>query len=314
MRKISNVILFGLGAVGTIYADLLQNSENINFRVLVDEHRLERYVKNPIEYNGKLLNPTYVLPSETNFKADLVIIATKMSGLNDAIRELKNFVHENTIIISLLNGVESEKIIAEFYGREHLLYSYFIGHSSVRVGNKVTHDGLNTIVFGSDCPNDEENVRVLKEFFDRAGINYEIPKDIVHSLWLKFMLNVCANPTTALLRMNFGEMLRNKRFMELSVKIMKEVRSVAKAEGVNNTEIMVDETLASLKNMCPDGKTSMLQDIESGNKTEIDMFAGTVVRLGEKYGIQTPYCRFMLEMFEIIHENRDKRLGKVVTM
>ena len=313
MREISNVILCGLGAIGTIYADLLQNREGVDFRVLVDECRLDRYMNNPIEYNGKPLRPTYVLPSETNFKADLVIISTKMPGLNNAICELKNFVHENTIILSLLNGVESEKIIAEFYGRERLLYSYFIGHSSVRVGNKVTHDGHNIIVFGSDCRNDEENVRILKEFFDRTGINYEIPKDIVHSLWLKFMLNVCANPTTALLRMNFGEMLRNKKFMELSVKIMKEVQAVAKAEGVNNTEIMIDETLASLKNMCPEGKTSMLQDVESGKNTEIDMFAGTVVRLGKKYDIPTPYCEFLLEMFEIIHENQNKKLGKMIT-
>ena len=314
MKRISNVILCGLGAVGTIYANLLNKSEYTDFRVLVDGQRLEKYTKNPIEYNGQPLELNYILPNATDFKADLVIIATKMTGLKEAICQLKNFVGENTIIISLLNGVESEKIIAEFYGRERLLYSYFIGHSSVRVGNKVTHDNVNTVVFGSDCPNDEENVQTLKEFFERENIGYKIPDDVVRSLWLKYMLNVCANPTTALLRMNFGEMLANKKFMKLAVKIMKEVQAIAKAEGVNNTETMVDETIKSLKTMCPEGKTSMLQDVESGNKTEIDMFAGTMVRLGAKYGISTPYCKFLLEMFEIIHEGQTIKKEKALVV
>ena len=61
--------------------------------------------------------------------------------------------------------------------------------------------------------------------------------------------------------------------MELAVKIMKEVQAVAKAEGVNNTETMIDETLVNLSKMIPDGKTSMLQDVEAGRKTEVDMFA-----------------------------------------
>lgn len=311
MKEIKKVILCGLGAIGTIYADKLEKYDAKNLKVLVDESRYERYSKNPVIFNGRALNFEYVLPSEEDFKADLIILATKFAGLKDAIKNIKNFVKEDTVILSLLNGVTSEDIIADVYGKDKMLYSYFIGHSSVRFGNSVTHDDVNTIVFGAEN-NLGENVVAVKNFFDKVGINYKIPDDIKRSMWLKFMLNVSANQPTAILRMTFGDMFENTHFMKFAENIMREVQSVAKAEGVRNTETMVDEALKHLKTMTPDGKTSMLQDVEAGRKTEVDMFAGTVIELGKKHGIPTPYNKIMKEMIGIIEEHQDIHRQEVV--
>lgn len=311
MKEIKKVILCGLGAIGTIYADKLEKFDAENFKVLVDEARIERYKTNPIKFNGRQLNFDYILPSQEGFKADLIILATKFAGLKDAIKNIKNFVKEDTIILSLLNGVTSEDIIADVYGKDKMLYSYFIGHSSVRCGNSVTHDDVNTIVFGAEN-NLSENVLAVKNFFDKVGINYKIPDDIKRSMWLKFMLNVSANQPTAILRMTFGDMFENTHFMKFAENIMREVQSVAKAEGVLNTETMVDEALKHLKTMTPDGKTSMLQDVEAGRKTEVDMFAGTVIELGKKHGISTPYNKILREMIGIIEEHQDIHRQEVV--
>lgn len=311
MKEIKKVILCGLGAIGTIYADKLEKYDAKNLKVLVDESRYERYSKNSVIFNGRALNFEYVLPSEEDFKADLIILATKFAGLKDAIKNIKNFVKEDTVILSLLNGVTSEDIIADVYGKDKMLYSYFIGHSSVRCGNSVTHDDVNTIVFGAEN-NLGENVVAVKNFFDKVGINYKIPDDIKRSMWLKFMLNVSANQPTAILRMTFGDMFENTHFMKFAENIMREVQSVAKAEGVLNTETMVDEALKHLKTMTPDGKTSMLQDVEAGRKTEVDMFAGTVIELGKKHGISTPYNKILREMIGIIEEHQDIHRQEVV--
>lgn len=311
MKEIKKVILCGLGAIGTIYADKLEKFDAENFKVLVDEARIERYKTNPIKFNGRQLNFDYILPSQEGFKADLIILATKFAGLKDAIKNIKNFVKEDTVILSLLNGVTSEDIIADVYGKDKMLYSYFIGHSSVRCGNSVTHDDVNTIVFGAEN-NLGENVVAVKNFFDKVGINYKIPDDIKRSMWLKFMLNVSANQPTAILRMTFGDMFENTHFMKFAENIMREVQSVAKAEGVLNPETMVDEALKHLKTMTPDGKTSMLQDVEAGRKTEVDMFAGTVIELGKKHGISTPYNKILREMIGIIEEHQDIHRQEVV--
>lgn len=291
MREIKNVLLCGLGAIGSIFADSIIKSEFGDFRVLLDENRLKSYLENPVKFNGRELCPDYILPSDNHFKADLIIISTKYFGLNDAIKNIKNFVSSDTVILSLLNGITSEKLIAEKYGFDKILYSYFIGHSSVRQGRNITQDGVYKIVFGSD--KNLENVDRVKDYFDKVGINYEIPDDITYSMWLKFMLNVSSNQVSAILRYNFGQMFNNEKCMEFIVDVMKEVQAVAKAEGVRNTDRMLDDAMTNLKTMSPVGRTSMLQDVEAHRKTEVDMFAGTILEFGKKHNIPTP-CNSML--------------------
>lgn len=313
MRDIKNVLICGLGAIGSIYADKIQKFNPDSLRVLVDEERFERYSSNPIIFNGNELHFNYILPNDNGFKADLVIIATKYDGLSDVIKNMKNFIQSDTVILALLNGVTSEKIIAETYGREKLLYSYFIGHSAVRTGRNVIHDDVNTIVYGSENTADIENVQRVKKYFDSVGINYKIPEDIMYSLWLKYMLNVSANQSTAILKLTFGEMLANEKCMDFAINIMKEVQQIAKAEGVKNTDIMIDETIAHLHTMIPDGKTSMLQDVEAGRKTEVDMFAGTVIELGLKHNIQTPYNQIIKEILDAIYQNEIIKNSQILT-
>ena len=312
MNKIKNVLICGIGAIGSIYADKIQIYDGSSLRILIDKTRLQRYIDNPTVFNGRELKFNYVLPDEKNFKADLIIIATKFDGLKEAINNIENFIKDDTIILSLLNGVTSEWMIAEKYGREKVLYSYFIGHSAVREGRSIIHDDVNTIVYGSENAADFKNVERVREYFERAGINYSIPEDIIHSLWLKFMLNVSANQTTAILGLTFGELLENPKAMQFVRNILKEVVQIAKAEGVKNTDVMIDETVANLNKMCPEGKTSMLQDVEAGRKTEVDMFAGTVIELGLKHGINTPYNKVLKELIDTIYEKQQIENSKLL--
>ena len=251
------------------------------------------------------MNFDYILPDNSDYKADLIIIATKFDGLNDVIRDIENFVKDDTIIISLLNGVTSEELIAQKYGWKHTLISYFIGHSAMRNGNLITHDGVGTIVFGikDEAKTNPQDIETVKKYFDKVGIEYKTPDDMLRALWLKYMLNVSANQASAILKMTFGQMQSNPKFMELLIKIMKEVQSIAKAEGVKNTETMIDEALVGFHKMIPEGKTSMLQDVEARRKTEVDMFAGTIIELGIKHNIQTPYNQVMKDMIGVIHES-----------
>ncbi len=305
MKEIKNVVICGIGAVGSIYANKINEYDSNLLRVLVDKNRLEKYTTNPKIFNGKPLYFNYILPDATDFKADLIIIATKFDGLKETIKNIENFVKEDTIIISLLNGVTSEEMIAEKYGWKHILLSYFIGHSAMREGNKITHDGVGTVVYGVKDPEktDVQDIELVKNYLEKVGLDYKIPQDMQRALWLKYMLNVSSNQPSAILRMNFGQMQNNKKFMEFFTKIMKEVQIIAKAEGVKNTETMIDEALVTFNKMIPEGKTSMLQDVEAKRKTEVEMFAGTMIEFGKKHNIPTPYNQVMKDMLEVIHEN-----------
>ena len=306
MKEIQNILICGIGAVGSIYANKISEYDNNHLKILVDKNRLEKYTKNPKIFNGNELKLNYVLPQNTDYKADLILIATKFDGLNDVIKNIKNFVKEDTIIMSLLNGVISEELIAQKYGWKHTLLSYFIGHSAMRDDNKIFHDGTGKIVFGIKDKNltDISDIQKVQRFFNNVGIDYEIPEDMLHSYWLKFMLNVASNQPSAILNMTFGQMQKNPKFMNFFKKVMLEVVQIAKAQGVKNTQTIIDEAISSFNKMMPEGRTSTLQDIQAHRKTEVEIFAGTVIDLGKKYNIPTPYNIVMKEMIEIL-ENKE---------
>jgi len=302
MKEIKHVLICGIGAIGSIYADKISRYDNENLKILVDKSRLEKYSKSPKIFNGKELKLSYILPENTDFKADLIIIATKYDGLNEAINNIKNFVKDDTIILSLLNGVTSETLIAQKYGAKHIVHSYFVGHSAMRNGNNITFDGKGDVVFGVLNPEitDKNDENILKNYFDKVGIDYKMPDDIRHAMWLKFMLNVSSNQVSAILHKTFGQMQKSPKIRKLLENIMLEVVEIAKAKGVKNTQTMIDEAFKSFDKMIPEGKTSMLQDIEAGRKTEVEIFAGTVIKMGEEYNIPTPYNKFLKEMIEAV--------------
>ena len=305
MKDIENVVICGIGAIGSIYADKIHRYNSESLRVLVDKERFEKYTKSPKIFNGTPLDLKYILPEDNDFKADLVIIATKFDGLHDAICNIKNFVKKDTIILSLLNGVTSEEIIAKTYGWSHVPIAYYIGHSAMRDGNNITHDGIGTIVFGlkDKTKTDISDIDRLKKYFDKVGIDYNTPDDMLHSYWLKYMLNVSSNQPSAILGMTFGQMQKNSKFIEFMKNIIEEVAKIAKAEGVQNTETMYDEAMQSFYKMTPNGKTSMLQDVEAHRKTEVAIFADTMIEFGKKHNIPTPYNTVLKGLIEVIHEN-----------
>ncbi len=290
------VIICGLGAVGLTYACKLKDF--CELKILADETRIKRYQQNKPKLNGEEIDFDYVLPTES-FTADLIIIATKDSGLDDAIEYIKNFVGENTIILSLLNGVSSEEKIAKVYGKDKILYSYFIGHSAVRVGNSVTQDGVGKIVFGGD----DKNTKRLENFFKKCNIDYEIPEDIIYSLWLKFGLNIYLNQSSAIMGLTMGDMKRNPYFANFAKKLIAETKLIAQKSGVKNLENFESDALNALNLMCDEGKTSMYQDILAKRKTEVDIFAGEILRRGKEYGISTPYNEVVYNMIKIL-ENK----------
>ena len=297
MAEIKKVLLCGLGAVGLTVACRVQKNVPDCLKVLLDENRLGKLQQNPMKMNGEEKIFDYVLPSEKDFVADLVIISTKFDGLDSVLENIKNFVGSNTLILPIINGLKAEEKIAEKYGLEKVLRGYFICHSAERIENEVTQDGIFKIVFGSD---DEMKNSKVARFFETVKIDFEIPEDILYAKWVKFGLNIVVNQCSCLLKMKFGEMQRSEKFIAFAKNILKEVVELAKCEGVQGCEKLVDDVIKALFLMSEDGKTSMWQDIEAGKKTELDIFAGTVLELGKKHNVSTPYNQVFYEMIRLL--------------
>ena len=135
---------------------------------------------------------------------DLIIIAVKYNNLRDAIKQLKGLVGEKTIIMSLLNGIDSEEIIAEYLGNNNIVPSFIYKIDATKTNNVVTHFSKGIIVFGEKTGNISTNINLIKEIFDRAIINYEVSGHIVKRMWWKYMANIGLNQTTAYYRHHIG--------------------------------------------------------------------------------------------------------------
>lgn len=300
-KQIKNVLICGLGAIGSIYATKIKDNNVATLKILVDKNRLQKYKSTPLMFNGKSYEFDYITPNSIDYKADLIIIATKNNTLNEVITHIKNFVSDNTLIISLLNGLKSEEIIAKEFGAEKIIDSYYIGHTSTRKNREITHDGVYKTVFGEKDNNILSNrTKKLKDFFENNKIPYEIPIDMNYSKWWKFLVNIGYNQASVVFNATYNDFQKNEEINLFAIQLMKEVELIAKAEGVKNTEKFIPEILEVIKGMRPETKTSMLQDVEAKRKTEIDSFAGYVIELANKHNLDTPYNKIVYKIIKAI--------------
>lgn len=303
MKRIETISVVGLGAIGAAYASRLLASHSEGLRVVVDEARYQRYNHQDVIVNGHSHRFSYVLPEDDVSPVDFVLIAVKYEGLQQALADIQRHVGPETIIMSLLNGISSEEMIASVYGKEKVLHAMCVGIDAVRVDRDVRFSSIGRICFG-DVHNGVNSVAVqaVKSLFREAKIPYEVPLDIKRAMWWKFMVNVGINQTSAVLHAPYRVFQEVPEAHELMVMAMREVIVVSQRVGVNLTDDDVATFDAVLGGLSSTGKTSMLQDVEAGRKTEVEYFAGKVAELGHMYGVDTPVNDALLRMIHTLEQ------------
>ena len=303
MNKIKNILICGLGGVGTVCAANLFENPNINLKILIDKSRLEKYRNTITTFNNKNYNFEYVLPEENNFKADLIVIATKNDGLNTAIKNIKNFVNKETIIISLLNGIHSEQEIAKIYGWNNLLYSFYLGNSCIRQDRKITMKGKYNIVIGTDKEENKGALQKVEKLFKNSNISYKTEENILDEYWKKFLINVGVNQACAYTGVELKEIRENEKQTNLLKNLMDEARQIAEKEGLKNHKEIYNKAETFLLKEMDNAHPSMLQDIENKRKSEVEIFAGKIIELGKKHNIKTPNNELILKTIKKAESN-----------
>lgn len=303
MKSIRNVSVIGLGAIGGSYAAKLFDTPSVNLTVIADSRRIEKYNSHKLVVNGKSYDFRFVQPDEDAGYADLVLIAVKYHNLSQAIEEVRKHVGPETIIMSLLNGIDSEEIVGRAFGMDKLLYSSCVGIDAVRAGNDIHYTSFGKLYFGEAANKlHTERVKLVKALLDEADIPYYIPEDMVKALWWKYMVNIGANQASAVLGATYGVLQTIPEAKELLDAAMREVIAVSAKAGVGLCEEDIEEAHRVLGTLSPGGKTSMLQDIEAGRKTEVEMFSGVLRKKGREYGVQTPVNDTLYRMISTLEQ------------
>ncbi|VIG18856.1 ketopantoate reductase [Clostridioides difficile] len=293
------VVFWGVGAVGATFAEQFLNSK-YDFKILCNKERKKRYLEDGFIINGKRYDFDYVTRDEYKQEADFIIIGLKYNNLKENIKELDGLVGKNTVIMSLLNGVDSEEIIGERFGIEKMVYSYVTNIDAKKINNNIIHTTNGIIVFGNKDNSEDRKTNIITEVFDDVNIEYVLSKDIQRDMWWKYMVNIGVNQTSAILGAPYGVFQSSEHLRELAKSAMREVVAIAQAKGISLTEDDVENSLHRILEHSKEGRTSMLQDVEAHRPTEVDMFSKNICKLGKKYSIPTPINQTFFYMIKVI--------------
>ena len=301
MPPITSIAILGAGAMGGAYAAMLDTVPEFETVFVARGARAARLAREGLIVNGRPLNLPVVRPEQSTAPVDLIMVALKHHHLAEALPDLAPFIGGQTTIISIMNGLESEEAIGARYGMDKVLLAIAVGIDALREGNRISHQSAGRLIFGeAENKAISPRVRRLQEAFTRAGIPHETPEDMRRVLWWKFMVNVGINQASAVMRAPYGIFQTSEDARSLMLTLMEEVVTLAKARGVNLSQKDIEDFLAILPGLSPDGKTSMLQDMEAGRPTEVDIFSGKVVSLGRELGVATPVNAALLKIIRVL--------------
>ncbi len=289
------IAIVGFGSLGALFTSLLApNMPFENLRIVADSDRVNRYQQQGLLVNGEPLTLNYVTPNEGPHSnpspADLVMVCTKFYQLNAVLPLIKSQLGDNTLIVSALNGIASEKVLANAFGDERIVYCVAQQMDAMKDGNQLIYRDHGQLVIGAMTTDSAERARVQQAdaLFNQVNFPHSVSDDMPRQLWGKLMLNTGVNQTVALYQGTFDTVQQAGEAREMFKAAMREVMAVAHAEGVTLTEEDFKKWLAIMDALDPKGMPSMRQDLKAERRCELDLFAGTIRELGDKHGIDTP--------------------------
>jgi len=303
MSSIERVSVIGAGAMGAFYASKFFDMDRSCISLIARGERADRLMEKGLIVNNTHYSVPVVRPEDKAPPSDLIIVAVKHHHLPEAIQDMKTRIGERSLILSVMNGIESEEQIGAVYGMDKVLYAVAVGIDAVRQGNSITYTKEGKLFFG-EAKNLvlSERVKRVKSLFDLAGIVHETPDDMIRTLWWKFMINVGMNQVSAILCAPYSVFQASQEARELMESAMREVITIAKVAKVYLSEADIENWYSFLSGLSPQGKTSTVQDVEAKRKTEVEMFAGKVIELGKTYGIPTPVNQTLFRLIKVLEQ------------
>lgn len=224
---------------------------------------------------------------------DLVILGVKAWQVKEIAKELIPIVGDETVIIPLQNGVLAAEELKEQINERNVIGGLCRIMSRIESPGVINHFGIEpAIVFGELNNEKSERVIRIKKVFDESGIDSRIAENIQADLWKKF-ISICASGLLAVARSTYGEIRKLKETRQLTHELLNEIFNVSQAAGISIKPDYIDKAIGFIDGYPYDSTSSLTRDVWEGKPSEIEYQNGTVVKLGQKYGVDTPVNRFI---------------------
>jgi 2-dehydropantoate 2-reductase len=297
-----NIVILGAGAIGSLFGAFLSKKNDV--LLIGRSSHVNAINQNGLTIEGKTqLNVKIRAVDSVNkisFSPDLLIITVKSYDTESAIKEVKSNIGDNTIVMSLQNGLDNLEKIGKYVSREKIIACTTTHGVVFSKPGIIKHTGIGKTVLGPLTGRNIQNAESIANMLSDVGIKTTVNDDIIKEIWIKAIVNSSINPLTALFNCKNGYLLKNPVLENILEKTCEESTSVANAYGIDVTpSSMIRKTKEVVKETY-ENHSSMLQSILQGKKTEIESINSKIVEVGRKHNIKTLMNEILIYSIESI--------------
>ena len=299
--------IIGTGGVGGYFGGLLAdkyyNSDTVDIIFIVrpktEKIIREKGLKLTTPEFEKVIFPIFVSsnPDEIG-ELDYVICTTKSYQLEESILPLKKCITPETIIIPVLNGVDSKGKIESWFPQNEVLFGcVYLVSRQIEPGVILKTGNMHSFHFGSSTA-PIHKLSKLESILKEASIECYLTETIQKTIWQKYMFISSIASLTCYLNKSIGEIFENKEWTKMLTNLLQEVHSVAIANKIDISENIVEITLQQMKTLPYESTSSMHSDFQKGNLTEFESLTEYVSFLGQKLNVKTSTFDLILTTFK----------------
>jgi 2-dehydropantoate 2-reductase len=283
------------GAVGAYFGARMQAAGHEVFYIARGAH-LDAIKKNGIKIESAHHGDLHIAdvnatddPAKVG-PVDVVLFAVKLWDTEKAAEQMKPLLGPDTRVITLQNGVDSYERIAPIIGAERAIPGVTYVVTVIDKPGVIKQASVfQQIICGTNDGRPDARLSAFVDAAKAAGIDAKLSDDIHRDRWQKFIFLSGTSGATAVTRTTMGPILKDPDMRAMLHAIMSETLAVGRAKGVNIDPGYADERLAFADANAPASmKASMANDLDRGNRLELDWLAGKVKQLGRELNVPTP--------------------------
>ncbi|MEZ5931490.1 MAG: 2-dehydropantoate 2-reductase [Alphaproteobacteria bacterium] len=289
------IAVFGVGAMGSVYAALLADAGHEVVAVDVWKDHVDAIGQRGLRLEGASGDRTVTSIKATTDPAqaglaDLYIIATKADGVGAAARAIQPLMGPDSLVLTIQNGLGAGERIAEHMPTDNVLLGVAQGFgASIKAPGHAHHNGMALIRIGEIGGGLTERLERVAEVWRGAGFEVKAFEDIQQLIWEKWLCNCTFSAPCAAFDCTIAELMANQHRWRVALGCAKEVFALGQAKGI---AFSFDDPIAyvtAFGQRMPNARPSMLLDHHAKRPSEIDAINGMAVTLGREMGIETPY-------------------------
>ena len=287
------IAIIGCGAMGSVYAALLADSGNEVWAIDTWEEHISAIKSNGLRVEGASGDRTVSMNATTNAsdagECDLIIVATKASGVAAAAVAAKSIAGPDSIILTIQNGLGAAERIAESIDTSQVMIGVVGGFgASMKAPGHAHHNGMQLVRIGEMIGGVSDRLEKVVSAWDKAGFTAKGYPDIHQMIWEKFICNVTYSGPCALMNATIGQVQANSDSWSVALSCAREADAVARAKKINLGFDDVESYVRDFGANMPEARPSMLLDHMAQRPSEIDGINGAVPVEAEKIGMRAP--------------------------